>query len=241
MRASGVHAEPFRPMALMALNKVQHRAHIRVICIDGQIELDRRVRHRRQAVRQRSNQEPVARLERAVHWTSGEPTPVRVRRMLGRVDGRAADRSGASPRRKRNRRSRRERFGRRGLAACVAIGGSTEAERFFTYSIASARTKLYITNSYFVPDRDIRGLIAAAARRGVDTRYSRSAARPTSKAHGTPDGRVMRSYWAPAFNLRIQAGDDARQDPDGRRPVGGRRQYECRQSIAVAQRRDGSR
>jgi cardiolipin synthase len=48
--------------------------------------------------------------------------------------------------------------------------GSTEAERFLTYSIASARQTLYITNSYFVPDRDIRAMIADAARRGVDTR-----------------------------------------------------------------------
>ena len=37
-------------------------------------------------------------------------------------------------------------------------------------SIAGARERLYITNSYFVPDRDIRQLIIAAARRGVDTR-----------------------------------------------------------------------
>jgi cardiolipin synthase len=48
--------------------------------------------------------------------------------------------------------------------------GSTDAERFFALSIASAREKLYITNSYFVPDRDFRSLIRAAARRGVDTR-----------------------------------------------------------------------
>jgi cardiolipin synthase len=48
--------------------------------------------------------------------------------------------------------------------------GSTEAERFLALSIAAARTKLYITNSYFVPDKDIRNLISAAARRGVDTR-----------------------------------------------------------------------
>src|SRR6185295_17715780 len=48
--------------------------------------------------------------------------------------------------------------------------GSTEAERFFAYSIESARKKLYITNSYFVPDRDFRRMIADAARRGVDTR-----------------------------------------------------------------------
>jgi cardiolipin synthase len=48
--------------------------------------------------------------------------------------------------------------------------GSTPAERFLALSIAGSRKTLYITNSYFVPDRDIRALIAAAARRGVDTR-----------------------------------------------------------------------
>jgi cardiolipin synthase len=37
LRRPAVRAEPFRPMAIMALNKVQHRAHIRVVCIDGSI------------------------------------------------------------------------------------------------------------------------------------------------------------------------------------------------------------
>jgi cardiolipin synthase len=57
-----------------------------------------------------------------------------------------------------------------GLLHASPSVGSTEAERFFTYSIASARERLYIANSYFVPDRAIRAMIAAAARRGVDTR-----------------------------------------------------------------------
>jgi phosphatidylserine/phosphatidylglycerophosphate/cardiolipin synthase-like enzyme len=48
--------------------------------------------------------------------------------------------------------------------------GSTEAERFLAYSLCSARSTLYITNSYFVPDRDLRRMIIGAARRGVDTR-----------------------------------------------------------------------
>jgi cardiolipin synthase len=48
--------------------------------------------------------------------------------------------------------------------------GSTEAERFLALSIAGARKTLYITNSYFVPDRDFRRMIADASRRGVDTR-----------------------------------------------------------------------
>ena len=57
-----------------------------------------------------------------------------------------------------------------GLMHCSPSVGSTEAERFFALSIASARKRLYITNSYFVPDKEFRQLIAGAARRGVDTR-----------------------------------------------------------------------
>ncbi len=37
LRAAGIRAESFRPIAISALNKVQHRAHIRVICIDDTI------------------------------------------------------------------------------------------------------------------------------------------------------------------------------------------------------------
>ena len=48
--------------------------------------------------------------------------------------------------------------------------GSTPAERFVALSIASARTTLYVANSYFVPDDDFRKLLVAARRRGVDVR-----------------------------------------------------------------------
>jgi cardiolipin synthase len=44
------------------------------------------------------------------------------------------------------------------------------AERFFALSIAGARKSLYVTNAYFVPDRNFVALLAAAARRGVDVR-----------------------------------------------------------------------
>jgi cardiolipin synthase len=37
-------------------------------------------------------------------------------------------------------------------------------------SIASARERLFISNSYFVPDRAFRSLLCDAARRGVDVR-----------------------------------------------------------------------
>ena len=47
---------------------------------------------------------------------------------------------------------------------------STAAERFYALSVAGARNTLYISNSYFAPDRHFVDLLGAAARRGVDVR-----------------------------------------------------------------------
>lgn len=170
LHAGGVRAEPFRPMALMALNKAQHRAHIRVVCIDGAIGWtggfgiddkwfgngrtkdqwrDSNVRFTGPAVNQLQAAFAACWAESTgdllvapVQIPSNETTPTR------RVGGSMIA----------------------GLLHASPSVGSTEAERFFVYSIASARKTLYITNSYFVPDHDIRALIGDAARRGVDTR-----------------------------------------------------------------------
>jgi cardiolipin synthase len=170
LRAGGVRAEPFRPVAIMALNKVQHRAHIRVICIDDKIGWtggfgisdkwfgngrskdqwrDTNVRFSGPAVNQ-------LQMAFAACWTESTGdlliAPVKVPEEeeagAGKVDGAVVA----------------------GVLHASPSVGSTEAERFFVYSIASARKTLYITNSYFVPDREIRAQIADTARRGVDTR-----------------------------------------------------------------------
>lgn len=57
-----------------------------------------------------------------------------------------------------------------GLLYAQPTTGSTNAERFMALSIASARKRLWVTNSYFVPDDDFRNLLKDAARRGVDVR-----------------------------------------------------------------------
>lgn len=46
----------------------------------------------------------------------------------------------------------------------------TEAERFVTLTLAGVRRTLFIANSYFVPNRETRRLLPAAAGRGVDVR-----------------------------------------------------------------------
>ena len=57
-----------------------------------------------------------------------------------------------------------------GLLYTAPTLGSTAAERFVALSIAGARKTLYITNSYFAPERSFIDLPAAAAKRGVDVR-----------------------------------------------------------------------
>lgn len=53
---------------------------------------------------------------------------------------------------------------------CAPTVGSTVSERLLALSITGARTKLYVSNAYFVPDDDFRRLLTDAARRGVDVR-----------------------------------------------------------------------
>src|ERR1044071_8558371 len=164
LRDAGVKAESFRPITVLALNKIQHRAHIRVICVDGKIGWtggfgiddkwfgNGRTKDQWRDPNVRFTGRGVNQLQDALAACWGESTgdlfvaPVQAfppdgqHRMIA------------------------------GLLHASPSVGSTEAERFFAYSIASAKKKLYITNSYFVPDRDFRRMIADAARRGVDTR-----------------------------------------------------------------------
>lgn len=170
LRAGGVRAEPFRPVALNALQKVQHRAHIRVVCIDGAIGWtggfgisdkwfgNGRTKDQWRDSNVRFTGPAVNQLQAAFAACWAESTGELLIMPVQLPDNEVA--SGG----------KRDGSVIAGLLHASPSVGSTEAERFFTYSIASARKKLYITNSYFVPDREIRAMIADAARRGVDTR-----------------------------------------------------------------------
>ena len=57
-----------------------------------------------------------------------------------------------------------------GLLYTAPTTGSTPAERFLALTISGARKSLYIANSYFVPDDDLRRMLARAVKRGVDVR-----------------------------------------------------------------------
>lgn len=167
LREGGVRAEAFRPLGIAALNKIQHRAHIRVVAVDGEIGWtggfgiddkwygDGRSRDHWRDSNVRFTGPAVCQLWGAFAACWAESTG---ELLVSRIE------------------VKEETHGSKagGVVGGVMHGspsvGSTEAERFFVYAIASARQKLYITNSYFVPDRDIRNLLVDAAKRGVDVR-----------------------------------------------------------------------
>ena len=169
LKAGGVRAEVFRPLHLLALNIINHRAHIRVVCVDGRIGWtggfgiddkwfgDGRSKGQWRDSNVRFTGPAVSQLQSAFTACWAETTgELLVGERLYPVNDENSD-------------------GRDGpLTAGLLHGspsvGSTEAERFFALSIASARERLYVTNSYFVPDRDFRNLLCDAARRGVDVR-----------------------------------------------------------------------
>src|SRR5688572_7213164 len=169
LRRAGVQTAAFRPLKLTALHTVQHRSHIRVVVVDGRIGYtggfgiddkwfgngrqkdqwrDTNARFTGPAVRQLQATFAVCWVEATGDLLTGPVLfPDGGSSAAASEDGMLA-----------------------GVLHATPSVGSTEAERLFALSIVGARKTLYITNSYFVPDRDFRRLIGDAARRGVDTR-----------------------------------------------------------------------
>jgi cardiolipin synthase len=163
LRAAGVLVEPFRPIRLSTLHLAQHRSHVRGIVIDGRVGWtggfgiddkwfgdgrthgswrETNVRFEGPAVRQLQAAFAAAWVEATGVLVTGRAT------LVGHENGVAAA----------------------GLLYTAPTLGSTAAERFYALSIAAARKTLYVTNSYFAPDRNFVELLTAAARRGVDVR-----------------------------------------------------------------------
>jgi cardiolipin synthase A/B len=168
---AGVLCESFRPFSWRSMQKVQHRAHIRVIVVDGKIGYtggfgiddkwygngrtknqwrDSNVRFIGPAVRQLQATFVVCWAETTGHLLTGEAL------FPPSADGGGSEKQDVPV--------------LAGLLHAAPTIGSTPAERFFALSFAGARERLYLSNSYFVPDRAFRNLLCAAAKRGVDVR-----------------------------------------------------------------------
>lgn len=166
LRAAGVQVRAFRPLRWYTLNRAQNRSHVRGVVIDGEVGYtggfgiadqwrgDGRRPGQWRETNVRFEGPAVARLQAAFAAGWAEATGELLSGPLF-FPATAFDSDGAL---------------RAGLLYASPTMGSTEAERFLALSIAGARRTLYITNAYFVPDDDLRRLLIAAARRGVDVR-----------------------------------------------------------------------
>jgi cardiolipin synthase A/B len=169
MRRAGVQMAILRPLKPSKLNTVHHRSHVRAVVIDGRVGYtggfgiddkwfgDGRQKDQWRDTNARFTGPAVQQLQSIFVACWAEATGELLTGPLVFPDaGSPAPDDGNGV-----------------LAAMLHAKpsvGSTEAERFFALTIAGARKTLYITNSYFVPARNFRQLIADAARRGVDTR-----------------------------------------------------------------------
>jgi cardiolipin synthase len=163
LRAAGVVVEPFRPLRLSTLHLAQNRSHVRGVVIDSRVGWtggfgiddkwfgdgrsggswrETNVRFEGPAVRQLQSAFAAAWVEATGVMFTGRATL-------------SPEQNGATA---------------AGLLYTSPTLGSTSAERFFALSIAGARKSLYITNSYFAPDRNFIDLLVSAAQRGVDVR-----------------------------------------------------------------------
>ncbi len=168
LTAAGVRLGRFRPLSWRSMQKAQHRAHIRVIVIDGETGYtggfgiddkwygdgrtkgqwrDTNVRFVGSAVRQLQATFTVCWAETTGHLLTGK---------LLFPDSNANEKENQPV--------------LAGLLHASPTIGSTSAERLFALMITGARKQLYISNSYFVPDVAFRELMCAAAKRGVDVR-----------------------------------------------------------------------
>lgn len=163
LRAAGIIVEPFRPIRLSTLHLAQNRSHVRGIVIDSRVGWtggfgiddkwlgDGRSNGSWRETNVRFEGPAVRQLQAAFAAAWVEATGVM---FTGRATIETQPDAATAA----------------GLLYTAPTLGSTAAERFFALSIAAARKTLYITNSYFAPDRNFIDLLAAAARRGVDVR-----------------------------------------------------------------------
>lgn len=166
LEESGVRVAWLRPLRWYSLHQADHRSHVRAIVIDGEVGY-------------------TGGFGLADYWLGGGRAENEWRETNVRVRGSAAGQLQAA-----FATTWAEATGRlltgdtffpsttfdslgtvnAGLLHTTPTIGSTPAERFLALTIAGAERRLWIANSYFVPDDDFRRLLVDAARRGVDVR-----------------------------------------------------------------------
>jgi cardiolipin synthase len=164
MKAAGCAVEFFHPLRPWMLDTINHRTHRRLLIVDGRVGFTggagiadvwlgsaEKPGHWRDT--QVEVQGPVvAQLQSAFQesWAG-----VRGEALLGDRFFPKLERTGTS---------------RSQVIASSPEAPSSATKLLFALSIASATRRLWVSNSYLLPDRDTAALLVAAARRGVDVR-----------------------------------------------------------------------
>ena len=166
LTGAGVELREFRPKRWYELHKLQNRSHARVVVVDGRVgytggfgladywQGDGRSEEEWRETNVRFEGPSVAQLQAAFAAGWAEASGELLTGDAFFPPRSFADAGGVQA----------------GLMHTLPTVGSTPAERFLFLSIAGARQRLYIANSYFVPDDDLRGVLTRAAQRGVDVR-----------------------------------------------------------------------
>ena len=174
LAASGVRLQLLRPLHWYTLHKAANRSHVRVVVVDGRIGYTGgfgladywlgagRAEGQWRDTNVRFTGPAVHGLQAAFAIGWAEATGVLLTGPLFYPEMEAATDS--------SRGAEMQPVGRAGLLFTQPTEGSTEAERFLALTIAGARQRLWIANSYFVPSDDFRRMLEAAAKRGVDVR-----------------------------------------------------------------------
>ncbi len=166
LKAAGVQTAVFRPLHWYDMQKLQNRSHVREIVIDGRIGFtggfgiadkwfgNGHTKDQWRDTDVRFTGPAVSRLQStfADGWVEATGTLLTGEKYFPKEP--LKDEPAATA----------------GLLDAQPNIGSTPAERFLALSIAGARKRLYIANSYFVPNYDFKQLLIEAAKRGVDVR-----------------------------------------------------------------------
>jgi cardiolipin synthase len=165
LREAGVKIERFRPLALRNLVRMYRRTHRRAIVIDGRIAYiggaavstkwagDVRNTHEWRDSMTRITGPLVAAIQSAfaTNWVYCTGEIIAGPRFYPTLPGRAS--------------------GPCGLSVVSSPSDSMQPIRLlFWLSFINARRRLWISNSYFIPDAHLRDAVTERARRGVDVR-----------------------------------------------------------------------
>jgi len=166
LRAAGVHTAVFRPVHWYEMQKLQNRSHDRVVVVDGRVGFtggfgiaDKWLGNGHTKDQWRDTD---------VRFTGPSVSQLQATFADGWVEATGVLLTGEKyfP----QQPTKEEPAEMAGLLDAQPTIGSTPAERFLALSIAGARQRLFITNSYFVPNHDFKQLLIQASKRGVDVR-----------------------------------------------------------------------